>query len=58
MVSKTLQQLAGQKTMQQMKSEHFQLEVNEVMSRLGNSTFLPYKKHVVNGSKKKERNIF
>ena len=44
MVAKTLQQLAGQKTAQRVKADRLQLEVNELMNKPDNFTFLRYKK--------------
>ena len=58
MVAKTLQQLAGQKTIQRMKAGRLQFEVNELINISDNSTFLPNMKYAVKGSKKKKRNIF
>ena len=39
MVAKTLQQLAGQTTIQRVKADRQPLEVNELMNRTDNFTF-------------------
>ena len=52
MVAMTLQQLAGQTTIQCVKACRLQLEVNEFINRP--DTFLPYKNGAVKGNEKKE----